>query len=108
LNQLNANQGVMMTNRPLRDVEMQLNTFIDSWKVFWTTNAEFVGTLKFLQIGDPPQKLLAKLENLKRRHRFTAAQHQRAQRIKAAIVSVSRSPVRSKIEDTSRCGMTTK
>jgi hypothetical protein len=85
-----------MTNRPLRDVQMQLNKFIDSRKVFWTTNAEFVGTLKFLQIGDPPQKLLAKLENLKRKHRFTPTQTQQAARIKDAIVSFSRPPARSK------------
>jgi hypothetical protein len=85
-----------MTNRPLRDVQMQLNRFIDSRKSFWTTNAEFVGTLEYLQIGDPLKKLLAKLENLKRKHRFTAAQQQRAQHIKAAIVSLSRSPARSK------------
>jgi hypothetical protein len=85
-----------MTNQPLRDVQMQLSKFIDSRKAFWTTNAEFVGTLKFLQIGDPLKKLQAKLENLKRKHRFTAAQEQQAQRIKAAIVSLSRSPARSK------------
>lgn len=85
-----------MTNQPLRQVQMQLNRFIDSRKSFWTTNAKFVGTDRYLIIGDPLKKLLAKLENLKRKHRFTAAQQQRAQQIKAAIVSLSRSPARSK------------
>ena len=85
-----------MTNQPLRDVQMQLYRFIDSRKSFWTTNAEFVGTMEYLQIGDPLKTLLAKLENLKRKDRFTAAQQQRAQQIKAAIVSFSRSPARSK------------
>jgi len=85
-----------MTNRRLRDVQMQLNRFIDSRKSFWTTNAELVGRLESLQIGDPLKTVLAKLENLKRKYRFTAAQQQRGQQIKAAIVSFSRSPARSK------------
>ena len=67
-----------MTNRPLRDLQMQLNRFIDSRKSFWTTNAELVGTMEYLQIGDPLKTVLAKLENLKRKYRFTAAQQQRA------------------------------
>jgi len=57
---------------------MQLNRFIDSRKSFWTTNAELVGTMEYLQIGDPLKTVLAKLENLKRKYRFTAAQQQRA------------------------------
>ena len=57
-----------MTNRRLRDVQMQLNRFIDSRKSFWTTNTGFVGTMEYLQIGDPLKTLLAKLENLKRKY----------------------------------------
>jgi hypothetical protein len=85
-----------MTNQPLRHVQMQLNKFIDSRKRFWTTNAQFVGTDHYLMIGDPLKKLLAKLENLKRTHRFTPTQTQQAARIKDAIVSLSRPPARSK------------
>jgi hypothetical protein len=85
-----------MTNQPLRAVQMQLNRFIDSRKHFWTTNAEFVGTTRYLMIGDPLKKLSAKLANLQRRHRFTPTQAQQAARIKAAIAALSRPPARSK------------
>ena len=85
-----------MTNQPLRRVQMMLIRFIDSRKKFQRTNATFVGELKYAQVGDPLKKLLAKLEHLKRQDQFTATQHKQAQQIKAAIVSLSRRPARSK------------
>lgn len=82
-------------NQSLRDVQTKLNHFIDSRKSYWTTNATFVGSLTYLQIGDPYKKLLAKVENLKQHHRFTAPQRKRLQDITAAIVSVSPQPAQS-------------
>ncbi len=85
-----------MTNQPLRRVQMMLIRFIDSRKKFQRTNAAFVGGLKYAQVGDPLKKLRAKLEHLKQQHQFTATQQKQAEQIKAAIVSLSRSPARSK------------
>ena len=85
-----------MVNRPLLKVQRQLNRFIDSRKGFWTTNATFVGTDRYLMIEDPAKKLSAMLANLKRQHRFTPTQTKQADRITAAIASLSRPPVRSK------------
>lgn len=85
-----------MVNRPLLKVQRQLNRFIDSRKSFWTTNATFVGTDRYLMIEKPEKKLSAMLTNLKRKHRFTPTQTEQANRLTAAIASLSRPPVRSR------------
>lgn len=84
-----------MTNTALRTIQRQVNRFIDSRKSFWTTNAEFVGSTRYLQIGDPLKKLAAKLSHLKRMHRMTPTQTQQVARLTAAIASLSRQPAQS-------------
>jgi hypothetical protein len=86
-----------MTNRPLRSIQMSLNRFIDSTNSFWMTNARFVGSLRYLQFNDPLHKLLLKLENLYREHRFTTSQQEEAHRIKVAISALFRSKRKARL-----------
>jgi hypothetical protein len=84
-----------MTNHALLKVQRQVNRFIDSRKSFWTTNAEFVGSVRYLKIKDPLKKLEAKLKHLKRSHRFTPTQKQHVVRLTVAIASLSQLPTQS-------------
>ncbi len=84
-----------MQNRDLLKIQRQVNRFTDSRKRFWTANAEFVGSVRYLKMGDPLKKLEARLKHLKRTYRFTPTQHEQVARLTAAIASLSPSPTQS-------------
>src|SRR5215471_15619491 len=94
-----------MTNRPLRDVQMQLNRFIDSRKSFWTTNAELVGTMEYLQNGGSSEDSAGQTREPETQvsiHRSPTTTSLANQSRNCFLLSVA-----SSIEDTSRRGMTT-
>lgn len=85
-----------MINRALMTVQDMVNAFVDSRPTFWKTNAEYVGTLNYLSLGDGIEKLKAQVRNLKRHHRMTTTDAETLQQITRAIASLSPTPTPSR------------
>ena len=74
-----------MTNIPLLHLQDQVNAFLDAREDFWETKARFVGSLPYLRLDDPYQKLRAQLEHVRHHRSFTTHEMTRWHDLMAAI-----------------------